>query len=110
MLDLQLFRDRRFSVASAGITLTLFAMFGTFFLMANDTTRELGGVLGVAVLGSVVTSQYTTGSPACSAASRSRRGPRPTAARPVRSPRPAASAARRANSSPAQRSRPSSTD
>ncbi len=169
MLDLSLFRDRRFSVASAGITLTFFAMFGTFFLMAqylqlvlgytpfqsglfqlpfafimmsvaprvprlvarwgaakvvpvgllftatglaafstigvdssllqvyacvlplglgmaitmtplttlimssvplgragvgsamNDTTRELGGALGVAVLGSVVTSQYTTG-------------------------------------------------
>ena len=169
MLDLQLFRDRRFSVASAGMTLTFFAMFGTFFLIAqyfqlvldysplesglfqlpfafiimsvaprvpkmverygaarvvpvglgftatglalfstvgvdssllevyasvlplafgmavtmtplttlimssvplgragvgsamNDTTRELGGALGVAVLGSVVTSQYTTG-------------------------------------------------
>jgi len=169
MLDLSLFRDRRFSVASAGITLTFFAMFGTFFLMAqylqmvleytpfesglfqlpfafimvlvaprvpklvarfgaarivpvglgfvafglaafstievdssllnvyvcvlplgvgmaitmtplttlimasvplgragvgsamNDTTRELGGALGVAVLGSVVTSQYTSG-------------------------------------------------
>jgi hypothetical protein len=27
----------------------------------NDTTRELGGALGVAVLGSVVTSQYTSG-------------------------------------------------
>ncbi|HWJ97575.1 MAG TPA: hypothetical protein VNQ33_05405, partial [Acidimicrobiales bacterium] len=26
----------------------------------NDTTRELGGALGVAVLGSVVTSQYTS--------------------------------------------------
>ena len=169
MLDLQLFRDRRFSVASAGMTLTFFAMFGTFFLIAqyfqlvldysplesglfqlpfafiimsvaprvpkmverygaarvvpvglgftatglalfstvgvdssllevyasvlplafgmavtmtplttlimssvplgragvgsamNDTTRELGGALGVAVLGSVVTSQYTSG-------------------------------------------------
>lgn len=169
MLDLKLFRDRRFSVASAGMTLTFFAMFGTFFLMAqylqmvldyspfesgliqlpfafimvmiaprvptlverygvhrlvpfglssvavglalfslvdvdsglfdiylaavplasgmaltmtplttlimasvplgragvgsamNDTTRELGGALGVAVLGSLVTSQYTSG-------------------------------------------------
>jgi EmrB/QacA subfamily drug resistance transporter len=169
MLDLELFRDRRFSVASAGMTLTFFAMFGTFFLIAqyfqlvldysplesglfqlpfafiimsvaprvpalvgrfgaarvvpvglcftasglalfstvgvdsslveiylavlplalgmaltmtplttlimssvplgragvgsamNDTTRELGGALGVAVLGSVVTSGYTTG-------------------------------------------------
>ena len=27
----------------------------------NDTTRELGGALGVAVLGSVVTSQYASG-------------------------------------------------
>ncbi|MGA9279124.1 MFS transporter [Ilumatobacter sp.] len=35
MLDLQLFRDRRFSVASAGMTLTFFAMFGTFFLLAQ---------------------------------------------------------------------------
>jgi EmrB/QacA subfamily drug resistance transporter len=35
MLDLKLFRDRRFSVASAGMTLTFFAMFGTFFLIAQ---------------------------------------------------------------------------
>lgn len=35
MLDLTLFRDRRFSVASAGITLSFFAMFGTFFLVAQ---------------------------------------------------------------------------
>ncbi len=35
MLDLKLFRDRRFSVASAGMTMTFFAMFGTFFLMAQ---------------------------------------------------------------------------
>ena len=35
MLDLNLFRDRRFSVASAGMTLTFFAMFGTFFLLAQ---------------------------------------------------------------------------
>ncbi|MGK2928695.1 MAG: MFS transporter [Acidimicrobiales bacterium] len=35
MLDLRLFRDRRFSVASAGMTLTFFAMFGTFFLIAQ---------------------------------------------------------------------------
>lgn len=32
MLDLQLFRDRRFSVASVGIAMVFFAMFGTFFL------------------------------------------------------------------------------
>ncbi len=35
MLDLNLFRDRRFSVASGGMTLTFFAMFGTFFLLAQ---------------------------------------------------------------------------
>lgn len=35
MLDLRLFSDRRFSVASAGMALTFFAMFGTFFLMAQ---------------------------------------------------------------------------
>src|SRR5690606_30385251 len=35
MLDLRYFRDRRFSVASAGMTLTFFAMFGTFFLVAQ---------------------------------------------------------------------------
>ena len=35
MLDLNLFKDRRFSVASAGMTLTFFAMFGTFFLVAQ---------------------------------------------------------------------------
>ena len=169
MLDLRLFKDRRFAVASGGITLTFFAMFGTFYMLTqylqfvldyspleaavrllpvsivimavapqtpklvgrygankvastglglvalalaltatfdastpywyllvsiiplaggmamtmapmttqlmtavprdragigsamNDTTRELGGALGVAVLGSLVTSQYTSG-------------------------------------------------
>lgn len=35
MLDLSLFRNRRFSVASAGMTLTFFAMFGMFFLMTQ---------------------------------------------------------------------------
>ncbi len=35
MLDLRLFRDRRFSVASGGMALTFFAMFGTFFLVAQ---------------------------------------------------------------------------
>ena len=35
MLDLKLFRDRRFSVASAGMTITFFAMYGTFFLVAQ---------------------------------------------------------------------------
>ncbi len=35
MLDLHLFRDRRFSIASTGMTLTFFAMFGTFFLLAQ---------------------------------------------------------------------------
>jgi EmrB/QacA subfamily drug resistance transporter len=35
MLDLRLFRDRRFSVASAGMTLCFFAMFGSFFLVSQ---------------------------------------------------------------------------
>ena len=35
MLDLRFFRDRRFSAASAAITLTFFAMFGMFFLMTQ---------------------------------------------------------------------------
>ncbi len=42
MLDLTLFRDRRFSVASAGITLSFFAMFGTFFLVAQYFQLVLG--------------------------------------------------------------------
>lgn len=42
MLDLHLFRDRRFSVASAGMTLTFFAMFGTFFLVAQYFQLVLG--------------------------------------------------------------------
>lgn len=42
MLDLQLFRDRRFSVASGGMTLTFFAMFGTFFLVAQYFQLVLG--------------------------------------------------------------------
>jgi EmrB/QacA subfamily drug resistance transporter len=35
MLDLRLFRDRRFSVASGGIALTYFTLFGTFFLVSQ---------------------------------------------------------------------------
>ncbi len=42
MLDLKLFRDRRFSVASAGMALTFFAMFGTFFLIAQYFQLVLG--------------------------------------------------------------------
>jgi EmrB/QacA subfamily drug resistance transporter len=42
MLDLGLFRDRRFSVASGGMTLTFFAMFGTFFLVAQYFQLVLG--------------------------------------------------------------------
>ena len=42
MLDLKLFRDRRFSVASGGMTLTFFAMFGTFFLVAQYFQLVLG--------------------------------------------------------------------
>lgn len=42
MLDLRLFRDRRFSVASGGMTMTFFAMFGTFFLVAQYFQLVLG--------------------------------------------------------------------
>ncbi|MEO6988931.1 MAG: MFS transporter [Aquihabitans sp.] len=42
MLDLRLFKDRRFSVASGGMTLTFFAMFGTFFLVAQYFQEVLG--------------------------------------------------------------------
>ena len=42
MLDLQLFADRRFSIASGGMTLTFFAMFGTFFLVAQYFQLVLG--------------------------------------------------------------------
>ncbi|CAN5655813.1 MFS transporter [soil metagenome] len=60
------------SVLAAGMALTMTPM--TTQLMAsvprnragmgsatNDTTRELGGALGVAVLGSLITSKYTSG-------------------------------------------------
>jgi EmrB/QacA subfamily drug resistance transporter len=42
MLDLRLFKDRRFSVASGGMTLIFFAMFGTFFLVAQYFQLVLG--------------------------------------------------------------------
>ena len=42
MLDLALFRDARFSVASAGVTLAFFAMFGTFFLVTQYLQLVLG--------------------------------------------------------------------
>lgn len=42
MLDLRIFRDRRFSVASGGMTLVFFAMFGTFFLAAQYLQLVLG--------------------------------------------------------------------
>jgi len=42
MLDLKLFRDRRFSVASGGMTLVFFAMFGTFFLVSQYFQLVLG--------------------------------------------------------------------
>ncbi len=35
MLDLRLFRDRRFSVASGGIALSFFTLFGTFFMLTQ---------------------------------------------------------------------------
>jgi EmrB/QacA subfamily drug resistance transporter len=50
MLDLHLFQNPRFSVASGGITLVFFAMFGTFFMLA----QYLQGVLGYSPLGAAV--------------------------------------------------------
>ncbi|HEX2039948.1 MAG TPA: MFS transporter [Acidimicrobiales bacterium] len=42
MLDIGLFRNARFSAASAAITLTFFAMFGSFFLMTQYMQFVLG--------------------------------------------------------------------
>jgi len=42
MLSLNLFRDRRFSVASAGVAFVYFAMFGTFFLLTQYLQLVLG--------------------------------------------------------------------
>jgi len=42
MLDLRFFKDRRFSVASGGMTLIFFAMFGTFFLVSQYFQLVLG--------------------------------------------------------------------
>ena len=50
MLELRLFQNRRFSVASGGITLVFFAMFGTFFML----TQYLQGVLDYSPLGAAV--------------------------------------------------------
>jgi EmrB/QacA subfamily drug resistance transporter len=50
MLELRLFQNPRFAVASGGITLVFFAMFGTFFMM----TQYLQGVLDYSPLGAAV--------------------------------------------------------
>ena len=50
MLDLRLFQNPRFAVSSGGITLVFFAMFGTFFMLA----QYLQGVLGYSPLGAAV--------------------------------------------------------
>ncbi len=42
MLDLRWFRDRRFSVASGGIVLVFFSMFGLFFLLTQYFQLVLG--------------------------------------------------------------------
>ena len=42
MLDMNLFRDRRFSTASGGMMLIFFAMFGVFFLMTQYFQLVLG--------------------------------------------------------------------
>jgi EmrB/QacA subfamily drug resistance transporter len=50
MLDLKLFKNRRFAVASGGITLTFFALFGTFYML----TQYLQFVLDYSPLGAAV--------------------------------------------------------
>jgi EmrB/QacA subfamily drug resistance transporter len=50
MLDLHLFQNPRFAVSSGGITLVFFAMFGTFFMLA----QYLQSVLGYSPLGAAV--------------------------------------------------------
>ncbi len=50
MLDLTLFQNPRFAVASGGITLVFFAMFGMFFML----TQYLQGVLEYSPLGAAV--------------------------------------------------------
>ena len=50
MLDLRLFQNPRFAVSSGGITLVFFAMFGTFFLLA----QYLQGVIGYTPLEAAV--------------------------------------------------------
>ena len=49
----------------------------------NDTTRELGGALGVAIVGSIMSSLYATDLPASPPASPRARGVRPRDARGV---------------------------
>ena len=46
MLDVRLFRDRRFSAASLSVTLTFFSLMGVLFLL----TQYLQGVLGLSAL------------------------------------------------------------
>jgi predicted MFS family arabinose efflux permease len=50
MLELRLFRNPRFAVSAGGITLVFFAMFGTFFMLA----QYLQGVLDYSPLGAAV--------------------------------------------------------
>lgn len=60
MLPLELFRDRRFSVASMVITLTFFAMFGFFFLSSLYLQYVLGyspleaGLAGLPMAGAMI--------------------------------------------------------
>jgi EmrB/QacA subfamily drug resistance transporter len=50
MLDLRLFQNRRFAVSSGGITLVFFAMFGSFFMLA----QYFQGVIGWSPLGAAL--------------------------------------------------------
>ena len=50
MLDLRLFKNPRFAVSSGGITLVFFAMFGSFFMLA----QYFQGVIGWSPLGAAL--------------------------------------------------------
>ena len=50
MLDLRLFQNPRFAVSSGGITLVFFAMFGSFFMLA----QYFQGVIGWSPLGAAL--------------------------------------------------------
>ena len=57
MLDLRLFQNPRFAVSSGGITLVFFAMFGSFFMLA----QYFQGVIGWSPLGAAAAAAAVLG-------------------------------------------------